>query len=265
MSILCNQMSLLLLSGFMLLGMAAATSKPSFFSHQDWSAVLSRFVDERGRVNYEALARDRAVFDRYVAEVENVSPKSAPALFPTRNDELAYYINAYNALVFKGVLARGPESKSVWRGLISGYTFFVRMEIVVGGEKTNLKRLEDRVIREGFTDPRIHAALNCASVSCPRLPQKAFDAERLDEELDLAMAEFVGDEKHLQIDHTSQELYLSKIFDWYREDFLDYERRHGNPEPMLINYVNRYREEGARVPQNYNARFMKYDKRINKQ
>ena len=135
----------------------------------------------------------------------------------------------------------------------------------MGGEKTNLKRLEDKVIREGFTDPRVHAALNCASVSCPRLPKKAFDSERLDEELDAAMAEFVSSEKHIRLDHASQELHLSRIFDWYREDFLDYERRHSNPEPTLIDYVNRYREEGARVPQNYTVRFLKYDKRINKQ
>ena len=258
-------MSLLLLSGFMLLGAAVATSKPSFFSHEDWTTVLSRFVDERGRVNYEALARDRAVFDRYLAELEKISPKSNPALFPSRKHELAYYINAYNALVFKGVLARGPESKSVWRGLISGYAFFVRMEIVVGGEKTNLKRFEDKVIREGFTDPRIHAALNCASVSCPRLPQKAFDAEHLDEELDAVMAEFLSSEKHSQLDPASQELHLSRIFDWYQEDFLDYERRHGNPEPALIDYVNRYRGENFRVPRDYRVRFLKYDKRINKQ
>ena len=108
-----------------------------------WEAVLQEFVDARGFVDYEGLAARRAGFDGYVATVEATGPRSDPDLFPSRNDKLSYYLNAYNALVFKGVLARGPEEESVWRGAISGYNFFAKMKITVGGEEMGLKKLED--------------------------------------------------------------------------------------------------------------------------
>lgn len=89
---------------------------PPHFSHEEWTQVLSRFVDERGLVDYGALAEQRDVFDPYIAKIESSSPETHPELFATREEKLAYYINAYNAMVFKGVLDRGPEEESVWKG-----------------------------------------------------------------------------------------------------------------------------------------------------
>lgn len=261
-----RKLKVVFLVGWVPLGVAGAAAGEPSFAHDDWSCVLSRFVDERGLVNYGALAQDRATFDRYVAAVERMSPESHPELFPTRNEVLAYYINAYNALVFKGVLARGPEQKSVWKGgLVSGYRFFVGMKITVGNEKTNLKKLEDEVIRDGFQDPRVHADLNCASISCPRLPQKAFDPEHLDEELDAAMMEFVQSDRHVRVVQASRTVYLSKIFDWFAKDFLGYEKSQGNAEPNLIDHLNRYRGERSKIPRDFKARFLEYDKGINSQ
>ena len=251
-----------------LLVMAAGATAASAdtFSHHDWTAVLSRFVDARGQVDYEGLAQDRAALDRYLAAIEAVSPKSNPEQFPDRDHELAYYINAYNAQVFKGVLDRGPEEESVWKGgLISGYRFFKKMKITIGGERTNLKELEDETIREVYRDPRVHAALNCASVGCPRLPREAFDPQRLDEQLDAAMREFASDGRHVRIDPAERRVWLSKIFDWFEKDFIDYERREGNRDAGLIDYVNRYRAEAALLPGGYKVKFLKYDKSINKQ
>ncbi len=148
---------------------------------------------------------------------------------------------------------------------MSGYRFFIGMKITVGNEKTNLKKLEDKVIRDGFQDPRVHAALNCASISCPRLPQKAFDPEHLDEELDAAMMEFVQSDRHVRVVPTSRTVYLSKIFDWFAKDFLGYEKSQGNAEPNLIDYVNRYRGERSKIPRDLKARFLEYDKGINTQ
>lgn len=242
-------------------GLGAAAAEP--FSHADWTAMLSKFVDGRGRVSYEALARDRAVLDRYVAAIEKVGPKTAPALFPTRNDKLAYYLNAYNAQVFQGVLARGPEKKTVWTPLGTGYSFFVSMDIRVDGEATNLKALEDDVVRAQFKDPRIHAALNCASVGCPRLPRKAFEAATLDAELDAAMQEFVAEARNCKLDAAAKTVTLSKIFEWFQGDFLDYEQRQGTASPNILDYVNRYRAAGARVPRDSAVSYADYDKAIN--
>ncbi len=129
----------------------------------------------------------------------------------------------------------------------------------------NLKSLEDRLIRERFHDPRIHAALNCASISCPRLQREAFEAARLDAQLDEAMSEFVGDPRHLRVHPETRMVELSKIFDWFSEDFLDYERSQGNSEPRLLDYVNRFRAVGAEIPRDFRVRFLRYDKGINKQ
>ena len=242
----------------------AKSSEP--FSHDDWTAVLDRHVDEEGLVDYAGLADDRAVLDRYVAAVESSSPASHPDRFPTRQHELAYYINAYNALVFGGVLARGPEDDSVWKGgLFSGYRFFVGTKFVVGGKKTNLRKLENDVIRKRYEDPRIHAALNCGSMGCPRLPRTAFTADDLDRQLDDAMREFVADDRNVRVDEAARTVYLSKIFDWFKADFTGYEKSLGNTEGTLIDFINRYRAPGAGVPAGLTTEFLPYDKRINKQ
>ncbi len=235
------------------------------FSHEDWTKVLEKFVDDRGRVDYRGLAGDRAVFDRYLRQVETVSPETDPDRFPTREDRLAYYLNAYNAQVFQGVLERGPEEESVWSGLVSGLNFFGRMKVTLGGKKMNLKTLEDRYVRERFQDPRVHAALNCASIGCPRLPRKAFEAETLGRDLDAGMRAFVADPKNVEIDPVRKQVRLSKIFDWFEEDFLAGEKRLGNGNPTILDAVNRYRKPGARIPPGYEVEFKPYDKRINKQ
>ena len=235
------------------------------FSHTDWTAVLSKHVDAKGRVNYEGLAKDRASFDRYVAAVEAKGPKSNASLFPTKNDALAYYINAYNALVFKGVLARGPEKKTVWTPLGTGYSFFVGMDITVGGTTTSLKALEDDVIRAEFKDPRIHAALNCASIGCPRLPQTAFEAATLDAQLDTGMKEFVSEARNCTVDPAGRRVTLSKIFDWFAGDFLAFEKAKGNANPNILDYVNRYRAPSAQIPRDFAVSYFDYDKGINAQ
>lgn len=235
------------------------------FSHTDWTSVLSKFVDARGRVNYQALAQDRATFDRYLATIEAQGPKSNPALFPTKNDALAYYINAYNAQVFKGVLGRGPEKKTVWTPLGTGYSFFVGMDIRVGGIETTLKSLEDDVVRAEFKDPRVHAALNCASLGCPRLPQTAFEGASLDAQLDAGMQGFVAEPRNCTVDAAAKSVKLSKIFDWFADDFLGYEKAKGNASPKILDYVNRYRAAGAQIPRDYSVSYFDYDKGINAQ
>lgn len=236
----------------------AASASAAGFSYDDWNAILATFVDGRGYVAYQALAKDRAALDRFTDSIAKVGPKTRPDLFPTQESRLAYYLNAYNALVFKGVLARGPEKESVWSGgLVPGQTgikFFISNKYSLDGETTGLKALEDDVVRAQFKDPRVHSALNCASKGCPRLPQKAFDPASLDAELDAAMREFVGEERNVKVDGATRTVTLSKIFDWFAADF-------GNQ----IDFVNRYRPEGSKIPRDHRVAFFEYDKSINQQ
>ena len=248
-------------------GMAAAGAPgPGGFSHDAWTEVLDKYVDDQGLVDYTGLSGDRAGLDLYLEEIGEVSPENRPDLFPGTEDRLAYWINAYNALIFQGVLARGPEEDSVWTGLVSGLNFFGLRKYTVGGRLMNLKSLEDDLIREPFNDPRIHAALNCASIGCPRLPRRAFDPATLEADLDAAMTEFVAAEGNVTVDHENRTVILSKIFDWFEKDFIRYEVEVKNSwEPKVVDYINRYRAADAAVPVGYRVKFRSYDKRINKQ
>ncbi len=245
------------------LGSAAGRAEP--FSHSDWTAVLQRFVDARGFVDYRGLTDDRSDLDRYLASLARTSPDSDPAAFPTRDDALAYWINAYNAFVFAGVLDRGPGTESVWGDGFFGLGFFTAHRYVAGGRTFSLKELEDDVVRGRFHDPRVHAALNCASRGCPRLPQRAFEGNGLDRQLDDAMREFVAARRNCTLDREHRTVYLSKIFDWFEDDFVAFEHRHGTPAPTVVDYVNRYRPATDRVPPGFRIRFLAYDKRINRQ
>lgn len=243
----------------------AGDAKSASFSHEDFSAILGRFVDGRGMVDYLALKKDRKGLDGYLERLAKVGPQSRPDLFPTQSDALAYYLNAYNANTFKGVLAGGGDQKSVWGSMLAGYKFFVGTKYVIDGKKMSLKHLEDKLIREQFEDPRIHAALVCASISCPRLPQEAFTGEALEEQLDAVITEFANHTLHVRPDHDAKTVYLSKIYDWYKGDFVDYEKARGERKPSVIGYINRYRAADDQIPTDYRISILPYDKGLNRQ
>lgn len=239
------------------------------FSYADWTDVLERFVDDSGRVDYAGLREDRASLDRFLDQIRRVSPRSHPDLFDSDAEfdaaALAYYVNAYNSLTFSGVLGLDPDADSVWGATGTGLKFFGLNKYKIGGEKLSLKKLEDDWIRAGFGDPRIHAALNCASLGCPRLPREPFLPSTLDQQLDAAMAEFASDPRVVEVSSDGRSVSMSKIFDWFRGDFLDWEREQGRPEATIIDYVNRYRPESEQIPAGADVTFPDYDKRLNRQ
>ncbi len=237
---------------------AIASENP--FSHDAWGEVLRTYVDDQGYVDYHGLAANRTGLDQYLQKLRADGPRTSPDRFPTSDDRLAYYINAYNALVFEGVLDWGPDIDSVWRGLISGWKFFSLRDVFVDGAKTSLKSLEDDIIRARFRDPRIHAAINCASISCPRLRREPYHRDRLQAQLDAAMAEFVNSPTHVQV--AGNRLLVSKIFDWFESDFAEFSGGYG-PGGKLVDYINRYRHEA--LSSDLKLEYLDYDKRINRQ
>ncbi len=239
---------------FMLLGPSAASpleNRRVEAWQAEWIQVLQRHVDARGRVDFSGLANDRAGLDEVVKFVAAVDPASAPALFPTAEARLAYYIDAYNALAMYGVRDAGVPERFGWFGRIR---FFYLRKFVVGGQSISLYSLENDVIRP-IGDPRAHFALNCMSVSCPRLPRTAYTADGLDRELDSAAREFVGEDRNVHVDRETRTVVLSAIFDFYTKDFLA-------KAPSLIAYVNHYR--AVAVPADYKVQFADYDWTINK-
>ena len=233
--------------------------------HSPWTATLQRFVNDAGLVDYRGLAQDRAVFDAYVKLVETVSPENRPDLFPSRNHELAFYLNAYNAITWKGVVDRGPEEESVWKGAISGLNFFKLMKIQVGGRTTNLSDFENDVIRARYQDPRVHAALNCASIGCPKLVRAAFLPETLDAQLDDAVRQWVATPYHVEPDPAQRKVRVNKIFDWFEGDFVGEDKKRGAAKASVIGWINRYRAADAQIPADFKLEINDYDKRVNKQ
>ncbi len=252
----------LLLAG-LLLAAPAGAAEP--FAHADWTALLAAHVDEAGWVDYAGFAGDRAALDGYIGRLAGTSPDSHRDAFPTPQHALAYWINAYNALTVRGVLDRGIDTPSVWGDGLLGTGFFRVDRGVLGGRTLSLQELEDDIVRARFADPRIHAALNCASVSCPRLPREAFAGETLEAVLDAAMREFAAAERNCAVDTARGTVTLSQIFDWFADDFRAFERGAGNPDPSVLDYINRYRDPAAQLPPTLRIDYRPYDKRLNRQ
>lgn len=223
---------------------------PKQFSYASYAAVLSTHVNQDGLVNYKNLVADPEQLDRFYAQLAAFSPDSHPALFPSENHKFAYWINAYNATVLKGVIEYYPidSVEDVEHpGILfffpdkSGFFFFQRF--TYGGQETSLYYLENYVIRGRFDDPRFHFALNCASLGCPALPQVPFLAETLEDQLDHETRKFINDPEKVRYDVAANTLYLSKIFDWYERDFTDWlKKRNPEGQQALVDYVLLYFE-----------------------
>jgi hypothetical protein len=184
------------------------------FDYSGWTTLLKTHVNDKGQVNYPALNADRAALDTFVAQIAAVGPKTRPELFKTDADKLAYYINAYNALTMFNVINRYPEIKSVYD---SAANFFVLTEFLVDGEPIDLRALENDVVRKQFDEPRIHFALNCASVGCPQLPPDPFLPATLDAQLKRETDKFLRETRNVEF--KDGKVVLSEIFKWYAEDF----------------------------------------------
>jgi hypothetical protein len=256
---------------------ARAPSVGPGFSHAELDRVQSRFVDERGLVDYRGLTRDPADLERYQLALTSRSPDSDPELFPAREEQLAYWINAYNASVLSAVVAHYPirsvtdvKTPFPLRLVSDKIGFFFLQEITLGGEEMSLHSLENSVIRGRFDEPRVHFALNCASRGCPRLPRSAFTGAELDDQLDREARRFFAEERNLRIDHTERVVLLSSILEWYEDDFTDWlaARRPDRPA-TLLEYVALYappeRAADLQRARDYEIRFVPYDWSLNDQ
>ena len=215
-----------------------------------WARVLEKYVDDRGRIDFGGVAKDRADLNRFVAYVYDVGPNNQPQRFPTPEHVLAFHINAYNALALHKVIESGiPQSLAG----VKKIGFFYLGKVQVGGEAISLYDYENKVIR-ALNEPRIHVTLNCMSVGCPRLPREPFLAEKLNAQLDREARLFFNEARNVDVDDAARTLRLSEILKFYTDDFLA-------QAPSLAAYVNRYRT--VPVPENYAVAFIPYDWTIN--
>ena len=193
------------------------------FPFELWDQVLSQHVDENGQVNYQTIAEDPG-FLVFIDTLSRVAPETHPDFFPDERFRLAYYINAYNAFTIYGVV-KNPGITSVQdvrvkslAMLKEGQGFFYSLRFKMGKRWINLYDLENKIIR-GFGDARIHAAINCASKSCPVLSNKAYIPQKLDKALGNAMTSMLNNSIHLEVDNANRQVRASEIFKWFLEDF----------------------------------------------
>ena len=217
--------------------------------HSDWDELLKKNVSSSGEVNYDGFEKDRKSLESYL----NKLSQNPPSTNWTENEQLAYWINAYNAFTIKLVLDHYPlVSIRDIGGSIPLVNDTWEIEFFqIGGVDFTLNRIEQDIIREQFEDPRFHFALNCASVSCPKLRNEAYAADKLEMQLDDQTRYFINlSEKNLLSEYR---IRISKVFSWYRSDF--------TKEGTLIEYLNRY--SSTKISENANVSFNEYDWGLN--
>ncbi len=239
------------------------------FPHQILDRVLKEHVADTGEVDYRALQLQQHDLAAYVDSLALVSPKSHGSRFSGTGDRLAYWINAYNGLVLKGVVAAYPVA-SVMAIVTEGW-FFREQKFVVGGVEMTLDHLENRIIRPEFRDARIHFAINCAAASCPRLENRAFDGPTLEQRLEAATKRFSRTASHVRIDRDARIVYLSKIMEWFARDFqadssAPNQNGHGALSPQLrflLPYLRPSDAEYLRGNPDIAVTFVEYDWALN--
>lgn len=192
--------------------------------HTAWDTLLKQQVvvapgGVASTVRYAALRADPRPLQNYLASVSAVTPQEYAGW--SRNDRLAFLINAYNAFTIDLVLTRYPDLKSI-KDLGSVFQSpWKRKFLTLLGEQRSLDDIEQGLIRAPgvFDDPRIHVAVVCASVGCPMLREEAYVGERIEAQLDDALRRFLSDRSRNRFDAENGTLSVSKLFDWYHADF----------------------------------------------
>lgn len=245
------------------------------FSHDSFEELLQSYVSADGRVDYERWLQFPASVQQlnsYLAAVSRFSPDSSPLRFSSRSDELAYWMYGYNAYVIKSVLDHWPiksvtDVKAPMEAK-TGLGFFYQLRYSFGGEFLSLLGVENNKIRKQYQDPRIHFFLNCASESCPVARPNLPVGEDLDPLLAQATIDFINDPDNVAVDHEKQLIYLSSIFKWYEDDFVNHVRLDGKLTGNgLIAYVSRYASDdladSLTQASDYEVQFREYDWGLN--
>lgn len=186
--------------------------------HSAYDRLLKKHVDEDGYADYAAWknsASDRRALQQYLVHLSRASRRKQAS----REARLAFWINAYNAVTIEGILREYPtDSIRNHTAKLVGYNIWEDLPLQVGGEAYSLKQIEHEILRT-MDEPRIHFAIVCASVGCPRLLDEAYTAGKLEEQLSNNARDFFSRSKNLRLESSSGTLYLSSILDWFGEDF----------------------------------------------
>ncbi|WP_248724114.1 DUF547 domain-containing protein [Seonamhaeicola sp. ML3] len=194
---------------------------PEKISHDSWNGLLAKHVSDKGHVNYKGFKKDKTKLNEYIKLLGNNLPNSE---WP-KTQKLAYWINAYNAFTIDLILRHYPlesikDIKNPWK----------QRYWKLGNKWYNLDEIEHEILRK-MDEPRIHFAINCASISCPILLNQAYTPESLEEQLTTMTRRFIADST--KNDLSKDPIELSKIFKWFSKDFQ-------NGDSTLVEFLNTY-------------------------
>ena len=218
-------------------------------SHESWTGLLSDHVSEAGWVDYQGFQRDSQKLNQYLNLLSSGHPNDKNW---SREEQLAYWINAYNAFTVKLIVDHYPVTsiKDIKNGIPFVNTVWDIKFIKIEGYEYDLNNIEHGIIRKYFDEPRIHFAVNCASYSCPKLRNEAYSADRLEEQLTYAAKSFIADPLRNQV----SEYKVSSIFSWFSGDF---KKKSGT----VIKFINQYAPKP--IPEEAKLTFLDYNWQLN--
>ena len=216
--------------------------------YSGYEKILNAHVNDQGRVDYEAILRDHSALDIFITtQIEKADISDF-----TDNELKAFWITAYNALTLKLIVDHYPPRFGQIRGINLGRPWDVKMR--AAGREITLNEIEHEILRKWDPiDPRIHFAINCASIGCPKLPNTHFVPETLDEQLERETLRFIYDPEKVYV--KEDVLYYSSIFKWFKEDFI---ATHGSVKDYILSYL-KHDGEIKKI------KALKYDWGLNKQ
>lgn len=221
------------------------------FSYADYAEILSRYVNERGLVSYEKLKANRQKLDSFTRSLAKLDPKEYEQW--ERTDKIAFWINAYNSLTLEAILNNYPIKSSFFRSLrfpensirqIPGV--WDKLTFSVMRQEMTLDSIEHDTLRAKFEEPRVHMALNCASMGCPALRKEPYTGADLSAQLDSQTTRFLNNPDKFRIDRAEKTVYLSPSFKWFGNDFV---KKYGTEkkftgfseaEGAVLNFVSAY-------------------------
>ncbi|WP_370687644.1 DUF547 domain-containing protein [Fulvivirga ligni] len=244
----------LMLISVMACNSTARSSSAEPPSHKLWDELVKRHVDAEGLVDYKGFVKDKKQLEEYLSQVSSHAPDKAKW---SKAEQLAYWINAYNAFTIKLIVDNYPvESiQDLHPTLkIPGInTVWHKKFFKIGGKESSLDEIEHDILRKEFNEPRIHFAINCASYSCPQLRNEAYTAPKIEQQLKEQAISFVNDGKRNKIEKNHVE--LSKIFSWFTKDF--------TKKGDLIDFLNQYSK--VKISKDADIDYLDYDWRLNEQ
>jgi len=249
----------------------SAITQAAPIDHTPWDQLLKAHVmsgngGKSSVVDYRSMQSEQKKLDAYLSLLSSVTPESFDRL--SQSDQLALLINAYNAWTVKLILTAWPDLESIkdLGGLFSSP--WSKEFVSLLGKTRTLDDIEHKLIRGSgrYNDPRIHFAVNCASIGCPALRAEAYTGDKLDQQLDEQTVRFLADRSRNRVE--SDVIKLSSIFKWYREDFEKGWHGFNRLEDFLLAHAEDLGLSNSMVKKLKNGdadiEFLDYDWRLNK-